>query len=66
MILAVHTASANGHDSRDLVPLVKKVSAQHRQEILADREYKSGANDELLAACSSPVTRHAHWAIVTA
>lgn len=53
MILAVHTTSANEHDSQGLVPLIKKVRTRHRQEVLADKGYKSKANDEFLVACGS-------------
>ncbi len=30
MILAVHTTPANAHDSKGLVPLIKKVRTEHR------------------------------------
>ena len=53
MILAVHTTPANEHDSRGLVPLIQKVDTPHRQEVLADKGYKSKANDEFLAVCGS-------------
>ncbi|MDE2644477.1 MAG: IS5 family transposase [Bacteroidota bacterium] len=53
MILAVHTTPANEHDSKGLVPLIQKVDPPHRQEVLADKGYKSKANDEYLAACGS-------------
>ena len=53
MILAVHTTPANEHDSKGLEPLIQKVRVQHRQEVLADKGYKSKANDEFLVACGS-------------
>lgn len=53
MILTVHTTPANEHDGKRLVRLIKNVRTQHRQEVLADEEYKSKANDEFLAACGS-------------
>ncbi|MXW14927.1 MAG: IS5 family transposase [Rhodothermaceae bacterium] len=53
MILAVHTTPANEHDSKGLVPLIQKVRTQHRQEVLADKGYKSKANDEFLAVHGS-------------
>ena len=53
MILAVHTTSANEHDSQELVPLIKKVRTRRRQEVMADKGYKSNANDEFLVACGS-------------
>ena len=53
MILAVHTTPANEHDSKGLVPLIQKVDPPHRQKVLADKGYKSKANDEYLSACGS-------------
>lgn len=51
MILAVHTMPTNEHDSMALVPLIN--CTQHQQEVLADKDYKSKANDEFLAVCGS-------------
>ena len=53
MILAVHTTPANEHDSKGLVPLIKMVRTQHRQEVLPDEGYKSKANDDFLPVCGS-------------
>lgn len=53
MIPAVHTTPTSVHDSKGLVPLIKKVRTQHRQEVLADKGFKSQANDDFLAACGS-------------
>ena len=53
MILAVHTTAANEHDSKELGPLIKKIRTQHRREVLADKGYKSKANDDFLATCGS-------------
>ncbi len=53
MILAVYFIPANAHDSKDLVPLIKKVHPQHSQEALSEKGYKSKENDELLSACGS-------------
>lgn len=48
MVLGVHTCPANEHDSRGLEPLVKKVPKAQRKEVMADKGYKSVANDEML------------------
>lgn len=53
MILAVHTTPANVHDSKGLVPLIKKVRMQHCHEVLAKKGYRSQANDKFIAACGS-------------
>ena len=41
MILAVPFIPAKAHDSKGLVPLVKKVRKQRSQEVLVEKGYKS-------------------------
>lgn len=53
MILDEHLIPANTHDSKGLVPLIKKVRPQHSQEALSEKGYKCKENDELLSACGS-------------
>ena len=48
MILAVHTAAANEHDSKGLRPLIDKVPKSQRKQVMADKGYKSKANDRML------------------
>lgn len=48
MILGVHTTTANEHDSKGLANLIKKIPKGQRKEVMADKGYKSKANDELL------------------
>lgn len=51
MILAVHTTTANEHDSKGLKPLLKKTPKRHKKQgVWADKGYKVPANDQLLAA----------------
>ena len=48
MILAVHTTTANEHDSKGLKSLIKKIPKSYRKDVMADKGYKSKANDEML------------------
>ncbi len=48
MILGVHTTTANEHDSKGLALLIKKIPPCHRKEVMADKGYKSVANDNIL------------------
>lgn len=48
MILGVHTTTANEHDSKGLEPLIKKVPKSQRRQVMADKGYKSKANDKML------------------
>ncbi|SNZ01219.1 IS5 family transposase [Flagellimonas pacifica] len=48
MVLGVHTVPANEHDSKGLEPLIKKIPRTQRKEVMADKGYKSRANDEML------------------
>lgn len=49
MILAVHTTTANEHDSKGLKPLLKKIAKRHKQKgISTDKGYKVPDNDKLL------------------
>lgn len=48
MILGVHTTTANEHDSKGLGSLIKKVPKSQRKQVMADKGYKSKANDEIL------------------
>jgi len=49
MVLAVHTTTANEHDSKGLQPLIKKTPKKHTKKGLkADKGYKVPANDEFL------------------
>lgn len=49
MILAVHTTTANEHDSKGLKPLLKKIGKRYKQKgVFTDKGYKVPANDELL------------------
>jgi IS5 family transposase len=53
MILGVHTTTANEHDSKGLEPLMDKIPQPQRKQVMADKGYKSKANDELLKAKGS-------------
>ena len=53
MIIALHFISANAHDSKGLVPLIKQVRSQQSQEVLVQKGYKSKWSDEFIAACGS-------------
>ena len=48
MILGVHSTTANEHDSRGLASLIKKIPKSQRKQVMADKGYKSRANDEIL------------------
>lgn len=49
MILAVHTTTANEHDSKGLKPLLQKIPKSHIQKgVFTDKGYKVPDNDELL------------------
>lgn len=49
MIEGVHTTAANEHDSKGLDATLSKVPKEKKQEVLADKGYKSKANDEVVA-----------------
>ncbi|CAG0911121.1 unnamed protein product, partial [Cyprideis torosa] len=53
MVLGVHTTAANEHDSKGLEPLIKKTPKKYRKQVMADKGYKSKANDEVLKANGS-------------
>jgi len=48
MILGVHTTTANEHDSKGLKPLIDKIPKSQRKQVMADKGYKSKANDQML------------------
>lgn len=48
MILGVHTTAANEHDSKGLAPLMDKIPKSQRKQVMADKGYKSKANDKML------------------
>lgn len=49
LVTAVHTTTANEHDSRGLKPLLKKVPKKNlKKGVFADKGYKVPANDEYL------------------
>lgn len=48
MIEGVHTTTANEHDSKGLDALLCKVPQEKKQEVWADKGYKSKANDAVL------------------
>lgn len=48
MILGVHTTTANEHDSKGLQPLIDKIPRSQRKQVMADKGYKSKANDQML------------------
>ena len=48
MILGVHTTTANEHDSKGLEPLMGKIPKSQRKQVMADKGYKSKANDKML------------------
>ena len=48
MVLGVNTTTANEHDSKGLKPLIKKTPKRQGKEVMADKGYKSKANDEML------------------
>jgi IS5 family transposase len=48
MILGVHTTTANEHDSKGLEPLMDKIPRSQRKQVMADKGYKSKANDQML------------------
>ena len=48
MILGVYTTPANQHESKGLAPLIKKIPKAQRREVIADKGYKSSANDQML------------------
>lgn len=49
LVDAVHTTTANEHDSKGLTPLIKKISKQRiKQGVFTDKGYKVPDNDELL------------------
>ena len=49
LIEGVHTTAANEHDSKGLKDLLDNVPDKKKQEIWADKGYKTSANDELLS-----------------
>ncbi|MXV38001.1 transposase [Flavobacteriaceae bacterium Ap0902] len=53
IVLGVHTTSANKHDSKGLEDLLKKVPKTQRKQVMADKGYKSKANDELVEKSGS-------------
>jgi len=48
IILGVHTTTANEHDSKGLEPLMDKIPKSQRKQVMADKGYKSKANDQML------------------
>ena len=52
-ILGVHTTAANEHDSQGLTPLINKIPKTQRKQVMADKAYKSRANDEMLKSKGS-------------
>ena len=48
LVLAVHTSSANEHDSKHLSSVLPKVSLPASSEVLGDKGYSSKSNEELL------------------
>ena len=48
MILGVHTTTANEHDSKGLESLIVKIPKSQRRQVMADKGYKSKANDQML------------------
>ncbi|MEM6718568.1 MAG: IS5 family transposase [Bacteroidota bacterium] len=48
MVLGVHTTAANEHDSKGLEPLVDKILPRQRKQVMADKGFKSKANDQML------------------
>lgn len=48
MIEAVHTTTANEHDSRGFEQVLNKVSKKKKKEVLADKGYKVPSNDKYL------------------
>lgn len=53
MILGVHTTTANEHDSKGLAPLMDKLPKSERKQVMANKDYKSKANDNMLKAKGS-------------
>ena len=53
MILGVHTTTANEHDSKGLEPLMDKLAKSQRNQVMADKSYKSKANDQMLKSKGS-------------
>jgi len=49
MIEAVHTTTANQHDSKSLKTVLRKVPKSKKKELYADKAYKSKKHDEYLA-----------------
>ena len=50
LVTAVHTTTANEHDSKGLAPLIKKIEKKKVKDgAYADKGYKVPANDELLS-----------------
>lgn len=49
LVVAVHTTTANEHDSKGLIPLLKKVDKKQKKNgVWADKGYKVPDNDEYL------------------
>lgn len=49
LVLAVHSTTANEHDSKGLQPLLNKMTkAQMKNGVFTDKGYKSKANDEII------------------
>jgi IS5 family transposase len=48
LVEAVHTTTANEHDSHGLKPVLKKVPKSKKKEAMADKGYKVPKNDEYL------------------
>jgi len=46
MILGVHTTTANQYDKKGLKLLIYKVPKSQRKQVMADKGYKSKANDQ--------------------
>ncbi len=48
-----HTVAAKEHDRQGLQPLMDGLSVEERKRVLADKEYQSKENDQLLEAMGS-------------
>ena len=48
MIEGVYTTTANEHDSKGLDAILSKIPQEKKQEVWADKGYKSKANDDVL------------------
>lgn len=53
VILSVHSTPANEHDSKGLIPLIRKTPKSQRKQVFTDKGYRSQGNIEFLSSKGS-------------